>query len=82
MEAGASTPLGVAELVDRTRMCIPVCMQTRPIATPRFTPNYNCLAPGIVYQSDKTGDGECLLHQDEKDSTAEQEQLRKQLAHK
>lgn len=77
-----STPLGVAKHVDRTCTCIPVCTQTHPTATPRFTPNYTRLAPGTVYRSDKTGDRECLLHEDEKNSTAEQEQLGKQLVHK
>lgn len=83
-EAVASMPRGVAKLADRTHAHVPVDTQTHPITTPTFTSNDNRLAPApsTICQSDKTGDGECLLNKDERNSTAEQEQLSKQLGHK
>lgn len=78
MEAAASTPstpLGVAKLADRTMHKF-LRAQTYPIATPTRRPKDNRLA--LVCQSD----GECLLHRDERNSTAEQEQLSKPFGHK
>lgn len=82
MEAAASAPLGVAKPIDRTPHAF-LCARTHPTATPAFTHN-NCLAlaPSTVCQNDKTGDRECLLHKDERNSTAEEEQLSKQLRHR
>lgn len=84
MEVVASTPQGVANLADRTRGHVPGDTQTHPITIPTLTPNdkHPAPAPSTLCQSDMAGDGERLLTKDERDSTAEQEQLRKHRAHK
>lgn len=76
MKAAASILLGVAKLADRTMHTGP-CTDS-PLLLPQHLDPMTTTGPGpsTVCQSDEG----CLgLHRDERNSTAEQEQLSKQL---
>lgn len=67
--------MGMAKFANRTPACIPVHTQTHTVTqSPLHSP-----VSSTICQSDKTGDGECLSHKDERNSTAE-EQLSKNFA--